>query len=224
MEKKRKKKKIVAKPPTIKQLKAELAQFKQLSLIQEKELQAARLLTDYDALTGLYNRRGFIQEANRFLNEVRFNGGPADKRRFRIKNFSIIFVDLDNLKKTNDVYGHKVGDQFIRLAAGVLKMHLREIDVVTRWGGDEFVIGLINVSEEEAVVIADKLRKKIEQINIPGVDIKFSASFGVISAKDKQHRRISNLYELIEGADMAMYEAKQAKKTQFYRALHRQTV
>lgn len=215
MEKKQKKKILAKVKPTVKQLQAELAKYKQLSLIQEKELEAARLLTDHDALTGLYNRRGFVQEANRFLNEVRYNGGSDEKRRFRIKNFSIIFVDLDNLKKTNDVYGHKAGDQFIRLAAGVLKMYLREIDIVARWGGDEFVIGLINIDEEEAAGIAEKLRKRVEQIHIPDVAIKFSASFGIISAKDKRHRLISNLYELIEEADLAMYEAKQVKKHNF---------
>lgn len=194
-------------------LKAELVKLRRLVLKQEKELAASQSLIDRDHLTGLYNRRGFIQKAEQFVNEIRHNDHP-DKRRFQIKNFSIIFVDLDNLKKVNDIYGHKAGDQFICLAAGTLKMHLREIDIIARWGGDEFVIGLINVSEKEAAAVAEKLKKKIELINIDGVHVKFGASFGVISAKD-HHEQISNLYELIEEADLAMYEAKQAKKRGF---------
>jgi diguanylate cyclase (GGDEF)-like protein len=134
------------------------------------------------------------------------------KRRFKIENFSIIFVDLDNLKKVNDLYGHKFGDKFIKMSAYILKGCLRDLDIVARWGGDEFVIGLINIADEEAHDIAEKLNRKISLIEIPNVNVRFSASFGVISAKNKYQQRILNLYELIEKADLAMYEIKQKKK------------
>ncbi len=167
-------------------------------------------MTDYDALTGLYNRRGFISESEKFIKEIQPKEAHAKKRRFHIENFSIIFIDLDNLKMVNDSYGHKTGDKFIKMVGSILQEHLRDIDIVARWGGDEFVVGLVNLNEEQARKVGEKLKKKISLIKISKTKINFGASFGIVAAKNKK-RSILYLSELIEKADMAMYEAKREK-------------
>lgn len=194
----------------IQKLKEEIRQLKEVLRKQEKEFKRAKLLTDYDALTGLYNRRGFMSESEKFIKEVRPKEARAKKRRFHIENFSIIFIDLDNLKRVNDLYGHKIGDKFIKMVGNILQEYLRDIDIVARWGGDEFVVGLVNLNEEQACKVAKKLKKKISLIKISKIKIDFSASFGIVAAKDKNHS-IFYLPELIEKADMAMYEAKKEK-------------
>lgn len=201
----------------IKKLAEENRRLKRLVGKLESELEEAALFTDHDVLTGLYNRRGFIEEAEKFLKEIQFGNNHSKRRhRFNVKNFSIVFVDLDDLKKVNDLYGHKAGDDLIKSSANVFKKYLREMDIVARWGGDEFVIGLVNLNDKEAYEVAEKLKKKMATIKIPEVkNMKFSASFGVVSAKDKNHHPIFNLHELIEKADAIMYKAKKEKKKGF---------
>lgn len=190
-------------------------------IIEKKDKEIAKLqaLADYDFLTGLYNRRGFIIEAKKFIQEAEHAANKRKKKRkFAAHNFSIIFIDLDDLKKVNDIYGHKTGDKFIKIAAGIFKDSLREVDVISRWGGDEFVIGLVDASEDAAFKIANKIKSKLFKAKISKIkkDHKFTASFGVISARSKKRKRdIFNLHELIEKADMAMYDAKKNKGKNF---------
>lgn len=196
----------------IQKLKKEIRRLDNILKARDKELNAARLLTDYDALTGIYNRRGFTNASEKFLKEMQSGIKYGEKRRFNIGNFSIIFIDLDNLKIVNDICGHKAGDKFIKGFGDILQKYLRDIDIVARWGGDEFVIGLVNLDEKQAHKIAIKLKEKISLIKIPEAKgkISFGASFGIVAAKDKHHQ-IFCLSELIEKADVAMYEAKKEK-------------
>jgi diguanylate cyclase (GGDEF)-like protein len=206
----------------IKRVKALEKELKKLELIisrKDKEIIKLQTAADYDFLTGLYNRRGFIMEAEKFINDVK-NGNNKHKlkRRLKIRNFSIIFIDLDDLKKINDIYGHKIGDRFIEVSADIFKNSLRGLDIVSRWGGDEFVIGLVDANEDEALKIANKIKNKLGKAKISRIkkDHKFTASFGVISAKSKRRGKdIFNLYELIEKADMAMYDTKKNKGKNF---------
>lgn len=178
--------------------------------ILKKELEKARFLIDYDEMTKVYNRRGFMREAEKFINELRqeVKRFGKQKRHFVLGNFAVIFVDLDGLKKINDKYGHKAGDKYIKTCAKVLKKNLRDLDIIARWGGDEFVIGLLGTDESEAVKIAEKLRIKINNIKIKGIPGGgFSASFGVMAAVGHNHK-VSKIQEFISKADTAMYKAK----------------
>ena len=179
----------------------------------EKEVRRLKILAERDFLTGVYNREGFVRQAEKFLETIR-RGGVEIKEgsRFVVFDFSIIFVDLDNLKKLNDKYGHKAGDSFIKLAAKVFTKNLRDLDIVGRWGGDEFVIGLVNVDLGNSVKVAEKLRKKLSAVKIYGAPRSFkpSASFGAVSAKSGK-KVVSNIRLLIEKADKNMYTAKKNK-------------
>lgn len=194
--------------PEIKQLKATVRQLKKQLAVSEKERDAYQRIAERDFLTDAYNRHGFVHEAERFLHELRSERQQRGKRRSSIvKNVSFIFIDMDDLKKVNDTFGHERGDRYIKLIAKTLMDHVRSIDIVGRWGGDEFVVALINTNDAETLGVAKKLHAEIAKIKL-GRGFKCSASFGVISAIDAAGRAHYNLSELIKKADEAMYEAK----------------
>jgi len=198
----------------IKKLNKEIKRLRRLLLEHEHKIKQLRVLVDYDFLTGIYNRQGFIKETGKFLFEFQKNVKiKREKRKFVIKCLSIIFIDIDDLKKINDFYGHKIGDKFLKNSVEIFRKSLREIDILGRWGGDEFVVGLVNICKEDAYKIAKKLKRNLSKIKLKGVKekIKFSASFGIISAENKKLIRLS-IHNLIELADKAMYRAKKKGK------------
>ncbi|MDI6717780.1 MAG: GGDEF domain-containing protein [Patescibacteria group bacterium] len=198
--KKTKKKTVVNCKKTIKELVKILAEY-------ESEINRLQAMIDYDFLTGVYNRHGFSTEAEKFLKSLK---NKKNKRNgMIIKDFLLIFIDLDNFKKINDVYGHQVGDKALKAYADVFKNSVRTLDIVGRWGGDEFIIGAINTKEKDAYQIINKIKKELAKIKVPGINenVKFGASFGYVSARNN-HRVITNLGELVEMADEAMYQEK----------------
>lgn len=135
----------------------------------EKEKSDERLyeLATKDTLTNVYNRRYFVD----FLNQ-------QIKKCIESKvQFSLILLDLDHFKNINDEYGHLVGDEVLKEVALLLKKSLRESDIICRWGGEEFIIFLLNTNIDAAGMIAEKLRSYIEQMKIEGVS-SVTASFG----------------------------------------------
>ncbi len=195
------------------ELKKEILRLKNIVAEQDKEIEKLKSLADYDFLTGLYNRQGFLREAERFVDLLKdsekFFKGGRERRKFAIRNFSIIFIDLDNLKKLNDRHGHKAGDKYIKICADIFKKTLRDIDIVGRWGGDEFVVGLIDTDINEAEKVAKKIKNTLSRAKIKGMPgIKPSASFGVIAAKNQEGKIISDMIKLLEKSDKAMYQAK----------------
>ncbi len=135
----------------------------------EKEKSDERLyeLATKDTLTNVYNRRYFVD----FLNQ------QIKKCIESEVQFSLILLDLDHFKNINDEYGHLVGDEVLKEIALLLKKNLREADIVCRWGGEEFIIFLLNTKIDAAGMIAEKLRNYIEQMKIEGVS-SVTASFG----------------------------------------------
>lgn len=195
---------------TISQLKAEIKQLRHLINTQSKEISQLSSLSDYDFLTGIYNRHGFMREAEKFFKEFTDSKKRKERRAIFFKNFSIIFIDLDNLKIINDEYGHDAGDKAIKSSSDIFTNTVRNFDLVSRWGGDEFVVGLLGAGEKEALRIANKIRLKLKSIKIGNFNM--SASFGVISADKNKN---ADILELIEMADKAMYEAKKNKGKDF---------
>ncbi len=156
-----------------------------------------------DALTQLYNRRFFYEYLKKHIAyTMRYN-----------KGFSVLFIDLDGFKLINDSLGHDMGDALLIQVAKRLKLSLRESDVISRAGGDEFLILLHNTFIREDVNVAcQKILTLLEEpITMDSYNLHISASIGVSSfPKDG-----SSSETLIKNADIAMYEAKEQGKGRF---------
>jgi diguanylate cyclase (GGDEF)-like protein/PAS domain S-box-containing protein len=153
-------------------------------------------LAQHDALTGLPNRSAFIERAGALLAQARLAG----------RELALLFVDLDHFKRINDSLGHPVGDMLLQTVAGRITTTLREADLVSRFGGDEFVLLLHGAASEHTVAeVARKLLQAIgEPLQVQGVSISVTPSIGV--ALFPAHG--DSAAELIKHADTAMYHAK----------------
>jgi diguanylate cyclase (GGDEF)-like protein len=156
----------------------------------------AKELAYIDGLTSIHNRRYFEMRVLEELERAqRFQG-----------RLSIIMVDIDRFKKLNDEFGHLLGDEVLRSVSSILKQQLRKIDVVCRYGGEEFAIVVPEVTSETALHIADKLRRQIESFDFPGVPRAVTISCGV--ADFPTHGTTRD--EVVSAADSALYQAKQS--------------
>jgi diguanylate cyclase (GGDEF)-like protein len=161
--------------------------------------QDVRDLSIRDELTKLYNRRGFLLMAERGLRLAR----RADSA------FSVIFIDLDNLKKVNDTLGHDIGSTLIREMADLLTAAFRDTEIIGRIGGDEFVVAG-TFGEVGVFVAVQRLEKAATIRNLEdghSCNLGFSLGFVTSEAKDKE-----SLESLMVKADAAMYEAKRKNK------------
>lgn len=146
----------------------------------------------HDQLTGLYTRTKIDE-----LIDIEI------KRADRYNSmFSIILVDIDHFKKINDTYGHLVGDDVLKDFSSILKNNVRDLDYVGRWGGEEFIIVCTQTNSENAVLLAEKLRTKVENFNFKHVG-KQTASFGVAFCAEEVDENI-----ILDNADKALYRAK----------------
>jgi diguanylate cyclase (GGDEF)-like protein len=148
-----------------------------------------------DGLTGCYNRRSFELQLERDLH-------LATRMR---QPLSLIMLDLDNFKHINDQAGHDAGDIALCMLADNLRAELRAVDTPARFGGDEFVIILPQASTEGAVLVAERLRRRIEQTEVPEFG-KVTASFGVATFPTHASSRDT----LVVAADRALYNSKDA--------------
>ncbi|MEJ7622624.1 MAG: sensor domain-containing diguanylate cyclase [Pyrinomonadaceae bacterium] len=175
-------------------------------LINAREQMKSLSLTD--DLTGLYNRRGFLAMAEQQLKLER-----SDRTA---RGVTLMFADLDGLKKINDVYGHTAGSDAIVGVARIIKSALRDADLVARWGGDEFVILTIGSRDENADVITERIYDRINEYNA-GSDkpYQIACSIGIAPLNPEDDRAFESL---IAEADTAMYAEKRRRKglaTQF---------
>ena len=174
---------------------------KHKELIQSlKESQAElKQLASTDPMTNLYNRRYFTEMAEAIFDVAKRNDTPT----------STIILDIDNFKNVNDTYGHEVGDEVIISLAKTLQKESRKSDVVSRWGGEEFVILLANTNSDGALVISEKIRKAIEEsvhILADNQKLNYTVSIGVSEVNNKEDESIASS---ISRADKALYRAKE---------------
>ena len=161
----------------------------------KKEMES---LAGTDDLTGTANRRELIKQYNIF---------KYRSKRYDTK-FSLIMIDLDNFKEINDTYGHLAGDSILKTIAEKIKSEIRPVDVISRWGGDEFVI-FIESSIKEAALTAERIKNAFSKITI-GADsnpITVTVSMGITEYKKEE-----TLEELTKKADYALYQSKENGK------------
>lgn len=159
-------------------------------------MERAEVLARRDELTGLNNRRAFYQDGEKLINQVKRYTRPL----------SLIMLDIDHFKETNDNYGHSAGDSVLEVVAAILMKHVREVDVHGRLGGEEFAVMLPETSLNNAAKLAERLRVEIEKTTIGTQkgEVKTTASFGIASVGEDH----VSLEELINKADDALYQAK----------------
>jgi diguanylate cyclase (GGDEF)-like protein/PAS domain S-box-containing protein len=165
----------------------------------EREL---RQLADHDSLTGLLNRRGFMDGLRRELRRMERRGEYG----------ALLLLDLDNFKSVNDTAGHLAGDHVLRATADVLRRRLRSSDVIGRLGGDEFAALVLNVTARQASEIAAETSETLHAMSVSADDrtVQVSASIGVIAIEDP---RSGGEDDLLAAADRAMYAAKGRRRS-----------
>src|SRR5438445_9949702 len=159
-------------------------------------VERVRQLAYIDGLTGIFNRRFF---------ELRINQEIERARRFD-SALSVIILDVDQFKRLNDEFGHLLGDEVLRQISSIFSQHLRKIDVVCRYGGEEFAILLSQTTHQHALGVAEKLRRMVDAWQFPGVPRPVTISAGVATCPDHGTTRD----ELVKAADAGLYAAKQA--------------
>ncbi|MDR1349363.1 MAG: diguanylate cyclase [Zoogloeaceae bacterium] len=152
-----------------------------------------------DSLTGLLNHISSQQALAAALEGLRDGEGLA-----------VVMLDIDHFKQVNDTHGHPVGDQVIRSLAWMLKQRLRHSDIIGRYGGEEFVVGLARARANDAVEILDRIRSDFSRITFHGIDdTPFCTSFSVgIAVCAESASMKKDLKTLLEAADSALYQAK----------------
>jgi len=179
---------------------------RELTVVQE-ELSAANqqleLLATTDPLTLCYNRRYLFQMLEYQL---------AVEQRYNVP-FSLLMFDVDYFKQINDTHGHHVGDEVLQQMAHLIRGRLRESDIFARYGGEEFIVYLPHTEEEDALRLAESLRRIVEskEFRTERVDIKTTISVGLISIQGgsfKTGNAKQFLMEVLKMADHALYKAK----------------
>ena len=167
-------------------------ELREINIMLEDKNKEYETKASTDPLTGLYNRYKF--------SELYLSSYTAMTQRHY--DMSLILLDIDFFKKVNDNYGHNMGDQVLIQVSHALLKILRNIDIVCRWGGEEFALLLPHVTIERAEVIANNLRAKIELAHFPEVN-NITCSFGVASYKVGD-----SVDNITQRADIALYDAK----------------
>ncbi len=174
------------------------------AIIELKTLEETKKQSHSDGLTGLFNRRYFDDALQGEMNRVqRYNGF-----------FSVFFIDLDNFKKLNDTYGHQAGDLTLKVVADILQNMKRTEDTACRYGGEELVLILPETEKMNALVIAERIRKKVEETGLEFEGEKFNVTLsGGIASYPADGKEA---HELVHAADVALYQAKESGRNRIF--------
>jgi diguanylate cyclase (GGDEF)-like protein len=160
-------------------------------------------LVQIDPLTGVFSRRHFMAMTEREL---------ASAARYSW-TLSVLMLDIDYFKQVNDTYGHQIGDLVLQKLGNLFQGLLREVDIVGRYGGEEFAVVLPKTDLIQAFEISERLRRTVESCNIPlehGLPLSVTVSIGITALKDSSE----NIDALLARADKALYEAKHQGRNQ----------
>lgn len=176
---------------------------KWMQLSQQQSNKLLQLATT-DSLTGLFVRRYFNEKANTEFTKCRRYKGV----------FSLLMIDIDNFKLINDKYGHSCGDTILSAFSKKLKESLRETEIVARWGGEEFIVLVLESSSEICADLSEKLVKLPQNTKVLVGDeiISFTVSIGGATLKDED----DSVENLINRADQLLYKAKQEGRNRFF--------
>jgi len=168
------------------------------AILFEKIHELARI----DELTGLLNRRSFIERAEYELNRAKRLNHPL----------SMAMIDLDDFKQVNDRFSHQVGDRVLYEISELLSSNLRNIDIISRYGGDEFIVLMPETSLENAKIVLQRLNMNLAEHQYISGEKSFNktASIGLVSFSNE----LNSLEKMISAADKSMYQAKNTGKSQ----------
>jgi diguanylate cyclase (GGDEF)-like protein/PAS domain S-box-containing protein len=184
---------LESKNTTLQKTVKELEEVREQISAQNAELQ---ILATRDPLTGCYNRRAFFELFERVFAQSRCEGIPL----------SCFMADIDKFKSINDTYGHATGDKVIKIIANILQTESRSVDIVGRYGGEEFCVVMRGVSAGEASQAAERVRATIENSGYRFTSgVRITSSFGVTDLT----LEASSPLEMINQADKALYVAKE---------------
>jgi len=181
---------------TLNVLEQQVTERTQELAIRNKQLQA---LSYTDSLTGAYNRHFLFTHIDEYLPQGNFSGSTI-----------MCLIDIDYFKQINDSYGHSAGDEVLKSFVSVLRGTIRQNDVVIRWGGQEFLLVMPNISREAAAEILERIRTNIEQYHFfeNGENISVTASFGFSSLPLIRDQSILDWEQTLDLADFCLYLAK----------------
>lgn len=185
----------------------DISQRKRIEELEQEKAAYYQRLSNTDALTGLSNRRHFMEQAQTALQQ-------ASRYEHIV---ALVMIDIDFFKKVNDTYGHAAGDALLKNFGALLRHFFRQTDIVGRYGGEEFIFMLPQTTLAEALATTEKLRVQVEAmpVHVDGKDIAFTASFGLCAcaptpfSEEGQQRDMQKLLEaLIKCSDSYLYRAK----------------
>jgi diguanylate cyclase len=178
-----------------------LDEMEKLAEAAQHAIEEQRKKAMHDALTGLPNRESYQQRLEQEVQRIKRYGGKL----------SLMVCDVDLFKRINDNYGHLAGDKVLKIIAKSLQRNLRDSDFIARFGGEEFVALMPQTSTSEAKIVAEKLRKKIEEspFNFKKEPVQITVSFGI-----SEFAQGESADEVFSRADKALYEAKDKGRNQ----------
>lgn len=165
----------------------------------QEEIEQLNLQVGTDALTGVANYRSFMETLELEVERSRRNGRPT----------SLLMIDIDHFKKVNDIHGHEIGNQALVHLATVISGQVRKLDVVCRYGGEEFAVILPETDLHAAIPVAERIRLTLVETPLQQgeLHLALTASLGLATY---QPYSLSSVAELISQADHYLYEAKQS--------------
>ncbi len=168
----------------------------------KKKIEKLKDLVTVDFLTKLYNRRAFSNFLQRACQTIKWSVRHKTRRQQRTQ-FSLLLIDIDDFKKLNDEFGHLYGDKILKKTAKLLKESVREFDIVSRWGGEEFPIILQGTNLNQAKKRAKTILKKAQK------ELPVTFSIGIIQSNPKYSPK-----QIFEKVDKALFKAKEKGKNQ----------
>lgn len=175
----------------------DITEQKRLQFALQQAEQLLRNQANTDVLTGIANRRYFMQQAGKVLKHQQRTGAAC----------SLLMLDIDHFKQLNDAHGHLAGDKALRFICEHIQSQLRNYDLFARYGGEEFVILLADIAAAEAVQVAERIQQQLatHPMSYRNKTLPIELSVGIAELQPQQ-----SLTELLQHADKALYQAKAA--------------